>query len=60
MGRKPQTMSEVYSHLHEELETRLQEAERVSYGFDLPDAPTPTVVPIVPKKTEQKAAEVAA
>jgi hypothetical protein len=36
MAHKPQTMSEVYSHLHEELEIRLAEAERVGYGFDLP------------------------
>lgn len=35
MAHKPQTMSELYSHLHEELDLRLQEAERVGYGFDL-------------------------
>lgn len=29
-------MSELYSHLHEELDMRLAEAERVGYGFDLP------------------------
>ena len=60
MAHKPQTMSEVYSHLDEELEMRLAEAERVAYGFDLPDAPTAAVVPIVPKKTEQRVGEVAA
>ena len=38
MAHKPQTMSELYSHLHEELEMRLTEAERVEYGFDLPKA----------------------
>jgi hypothetical protein len=27
MAHKPQTMSELYSHLHEELEMRLEEAE---------------------------------
>jgi hypothetical protein len=36
-------MSELYSHLHEELEMRLAEAERVGYGFELsvvaPSAP---------------------
>jgi len=36
MAHKPQTMSELYSHLHEELELRLQEAERVAFVFDLP------------------------
>ncbi len=40
MAHKPRTMSEVYSHLHEELETRLAEAERVGYGFVVaPNAP---------------------
>jgi len=29
-------MSELYSHLHEELELRLQESERVGFGFVLP------------------------
>ena len=37
-GAHRQTMSELYSHLHEELEIRLAEAERVEYGFDLPKA----------------------
>jgi integrase len=60
MAHKPQTMSEVYSHLHEELEMRLAEAERVGYGFDLPERSTAAVVPIVPKKQEQKEVEVAA
>jgi hypothetical protein len=32
-------MSELYSHLPEELEMRLDEATRVEYGFDLPNAP---------------------
>jgi hypothetical protein len=58
MAHKPQTMSEVYSHLHEELELRLQEAERVGYGFDLPQA---VVAPNAPKKSTPKVAtEVAA
>ena len=60
MAHKPQTMSEVYSHLHEELEMRLAEAERVGYGFDLPDSPAAAVVPIVPKNWKQKSVEVAA
>jgi len=59
MAHVPQTMSELYSHLGEELELRLQEAERVGYGFVLPGADI-AVVPNVPKKAEQKAPEVAA
>jgi hypothetical protein len=30
-GHRPQTMSELYSHLHEEIEVRLQEAKRAGY-----------------------------
>jgi integrase len=60
MAHKPQTMSEVYSHLHEELEIRLAEAERVGYGFDLPENPTAAVVPIVPKNRKEESVEVAA
>ena len=36
MAHKLQTMSEVYSHLHEELQMRLDEAKRIGYGFELP------------------------
>jgi integrase len=36
MGHKPQTMSELYSRMDEELEQRLQEAEAVGVGFDVP------------------------
>ena len=36
MAHKPKTMSEIYSHLREELQLRLDESERVGYGFDLP------------------------
>ena len=60
MAHRPQTMSEVYSRLHEEVELSLEEGERVGYGFKLPEEPTAAVVPIVPKKRKQKAAEVAA
>ena len=60
MAHKPQTMSELYSHLHEELDMRLAEAERVGFGFELPKKPAAAVVPIVPRKQEQKAVEVAA
>lgn len=38
MAHRPQTMSELYSHLHQELDMRLEEAERVGYGFDLPNS----------------------
>jgi hypothetical protein len=58
MAHKPQTVSELYSHLHEELELRLKEAERVGYGFDLPEA---VVAPNAPKiSTTKSAIEVAA
>jgi integrase len=48
MAHKPQTMSELYSHLHEQLDVRLAEAESVGYGFDLPKI---AVAPNAPKKT---------
>ena len=51
MAHKPQTMSELYSHLHEEFELRLEEAERVGYGFDLPKT---VIVPNVPRKSGVK------
>ena len=59
MAHKPHTMSEVYSHLHEEVEMRLDEAARVGYGFVLP-APEKSVVPIVPKLHQNGAVEKAA
>jgi integrase len=51
MAHKPQTMSELYSHLHEELELRLAEAERVGFGFDLPKG---VVAPNAPKISDTK------
>jgi integrase len=42
MAHKPKTMSELYSHLHEELDLRLAESERVGYGFVLPGATAST------------------
>jgi hypothetical protein len=36
MGHKPRTMSEVYSHLFEEVEHRLAESAQVGVGFDIP------------------------
>jgi hypothetical protein len=60
MAHRPQTMSELYSHLHEELQLRLDEAERVGYGFALPESKSVPVVPIVPKSQQENAEEVAA
>jgi integrase len=59
MAHKPQTMSELYSHLHEELQLRLDEAERVGYGFVLPVLENASVVPMIPK-SQETAEEVAA
>ena len=50
-GHRPQTMSELYSHLHEEIEVRLQEAKRAGYGFNLPKA---DVAPNAPKTSDAK------
>jgi integrase len=36
LAHKPKTMSELYSHMSEELELRLAEAEQVGVGFDVP------------------------
>src|SRR5947208_7799 len=55
MGHKPKTMSEIYSHLFEEIGMRLAEAEAVGFGFDLPKNPSEKAVaaPIAPRfKTE--------
>jgi hypothetical protein len=59
MAHAPQTMSELYSHLHEELQLRLDEAERVGYGFVLPST-NASVVPNVPKLQQNNAEEKAA
>lgn len=56
MAHKPKTMSEVYSHLHEELETRLAEAERVGYGFAIPKL----VAPSAPKTSTGESLQIAA
>ena len=56
MAHKPKTMSEVYSHLHEELETRLAEAERVGYGFTIPKL----VAPSAPKHSRSESLQIAA
>jgi integrase len=51
MGHKPKTMSEVYSHLFEEVGLRLAEAKAVGFGFELPKnlSEKPVVAPIAPK-----------
>jgi len=36
MGHEPETMSELYSHLFEEVEVRLTEAAQVGVGFEIP------------------------
>jgi integrase len=60
MAHKPKTMSELYSHLHEDLDLRLAEAERVGYGFVLPRATAPTVAPNAPKFTSADDIQIAA
>jgi hypothetical protein len=58
MAHKPKTMSEIYSHLHEELQLRLDEAERVGCGFTIPKSVA--VVPNVPRFSDPVSVEVAA
>jgi hypothetical protein len=60
LAHRPQTMSELYSLLHEESHLRLDEAERVGYRFVLPASLEVSVVPIVPKSQQENAEEVAA
>jgi len=42
MGHKPKSMSELYSRMDAELEQRLQEAETVGVGFEIPAYVAPT------------------
>jgi hypothetical protein len=42
MGHEPETMSELYSHLFEEVEVRLTEAAQVGVGFDIPASVAPS------------------
>jgi len=49
LAHKPKEMGELYSALKEDLPTRLEEAERVGYGFTLPTQRL-EVVPNVPRK----------
>jgi integrase len=60
MAHKPTSMSELYSHLYEEQQLRLDEAARVGYGFTLPASNNTSVVPSVPKMHQNSAAEIAA
>lgn len=41
MGHQPETMSELYSRLDEDLTTRLREAEIVGVGFEVPAPSAP-------------------
>jgi integrase len=61
MGHKPKTMSELYSHLFEEIEARLAEAENVGFGFDLPEKPAEKAViaPNAPNFRNESLEEVA-
>lgn len=61
MGHKPKTMSEIYSHLFEEIDMRLAEAEAVGFGFDLPKNPSEkaVVAPIAPRFKAEVFQEVA-
>ena len=51
MGHKPKTMSEIYSHLFEEIDMQLAEAKVVGFGFDLAKDPSEILVvaPIAPR-----------
>jgi integrase len=60
MAHKPKSMSELYSHLHEELDLRLAEVERVGYGFVLPGAALGLVAPNAPKSVSAEQAQKAA
>jgi len=51
---KNQSESLHYSHLHEELELRLQESERVGFGFVLPKAVVDANAPNAPKNSNTK------
>jgi integrase len=56
MGHKPETMSELYSRLDEELELRLQEAETVGVGFGVPTYIAPSCSKISVKSEVEIAA----
>jgi hypothetical protein len=60
MAQRPQPCPNFTLTLHEELQLRLDEAERVGYGFALPMSMEGSVVPIVPKSRQQNAKEVVA
>ena len=56
MAHRPQTMSELYSHLREELQVRLDEAKRVGYGFNLPKEGRSTELSRMSRKLHQNSA----
>jgi len=57
LAHKPQTMSEVYSHLFEEHDLRLEESERVGYGFEMPKT---VIAPNAPRISEHEEVKEAA
>jgi hypothetical protein len=57
MGHKPKTTSELYSHLLEETDLRLAEAEAVGFGFDLPKRAV--IAPIAPRRETEVFQEMA-
>jgi hypothetical protein len=59
MGHKPKTMSELYSRMDEELEQRLDQAELVGVGFDIPSLQA-LVAPKCSKTSLETKLEVAA
>ena len=52
-------MTELYSKLKEDLQARLDESERVGYGFDLPTE-EPEVAPSAPRNEEEVLEEISA
>jgi integrase len=56
MGHRPQTMSELYSHLYEEVELRLTEAEQMGAGFTIPAYVAPTCSKVLHQSEVARAA----
>jgi len=54
MGHQPDTMSELYSRMEFELDRRIEEAEKVGVGFNVPCA---VVAPSAPRKCEEQKLE---
>jgi hypothetical protein len=56
MGHQPETMSELYLRMEFELQRRLDEAERVGFGFAIPIV---EVAPSAPRISEEVVLELA-